>query len=65
MLFYQAKLVLCRFVTTKFLPLVEFAGKLNAAVTRDDCTIFQKFKNLSLQIVLQIFLKHAILKDCK
>ena len=36
--FYQAKLLLCRFVTAKFSPLVEFAGKSNAAVTRADCT---------------------------
>jgi hypothetical protein len=30
--------VLCRFVTTKFSSLVEYAGKSNAAVTRADCT---------------------------
>jgi hypothetical protein len=36
--FYQAKLTLCRFVTTKFSPLVQYAGKSNAAVTRADCT---------------------------
>jgi hypothetical protein len=30
--FYQAKLLLCIFVTTKFSPLVEFAG-----ITRADC----------------------------
>ena len=34
--FYQIKLVLCRFVTTKFLPLVEYAGILNAVVARAD-----------------------------
>jgi hypothetical protein len=37
MLFYQAKLDLCRFVTTKFSPLIEYAGKSNAAVMRADC----------------------------
>jgi hypothetical protein len=37
--FYQAKLLLCRFVTTKFLPKVEYAGKLNASVMRADCII--------------------------
>jgi hypothetical protein len=39
MLFYQAKLVLCRFVTTKFLPLVGYAGKSNATLTRVDCIL--------------------------
>jgi hypothetical protein len=38
MAFYQAKLVLRRFVTTKFLPLVEYAGKSNVAVTQADST---------------------------
>jgi hypothetical protein len=35
--FCQAKLVLCRFVTTKFSPLVKYADELNAAVTCADC----------------------------
>jgi hypothetical protein len=39
MLFYQAKLVLCRFVATKFSPFVEYAGKSNAAVTQADCIV--------------------------
>jgi hypothetical protein len=38
--FYQAKLLLCRFVTTTFSPLVEFAGISNTAVRRDDCICF-------------------------
>jgi hypothetical protein len=41
--FYQAKLLLCRFVTTKFSPLVEFAGISNAVVTRADCILFKKY----------------------
>jgi hypothetical protein len=46
--FYQAKL-LCRFVTTKFSPLVEFAGISNAAVTWADC-IFQSNNVFSLHV---------------
>jgi hypothetical protein len=35
--FYRAKLVLCRFVTTQFLPLVKNASKSIAPVMRADC----------------------------
>jgi MFS family permease len=37
--FYHAKLVLCRFVTTKLSTLVEYAGISNAVVTRADCIL--------------------------
>jgi hypothetical protein len=49
MQFYQAKLVLCRFVTTKFLPLVEYAGKSNAAVTQADCISKEKMDILFIK----------------
>jgi hypothetical protein len=43
--FYQAKLVRCRFVPTKFSPLVEYVGKSNATVTWTECitTTYQAF----------------------
>jgi hypothetical protein len=52
--FYQAKLLLCRFVTTKFSPLVEFAGISNAAVTQADCTMVLMMPDLTWSIWISI-----------
>jgi hypothetical protein len=65
--FYRAKLLLCRFVTTKFSPLVEFAGVSNAVVTRADCTyiwiIFSPRNIISIAlytILIEEMLVHVI-----
>jgi hypothetical protein len=62
--FYQVKLELCRFVTTKLSPLVEYASKSNAAVTQVDSKFLQTSQSqlpshspLSSNVVLELMKK--------
>jgi hypothetical protein len=52
MALYQVKLVVCRFVTIKFLPLDEYDGKSNPAVPSAGCTIFLPYVYFSIILVL-------------